>query len=189
MYIFWLIHETGSGNKGNLPSEKLKLVDLQKLKWMWYFWVISGDISIAKCVFQKTTNFVRSSHHQMRMICIFFMKSCPPTQQEHELRNFFKKWWVKETATITGNKSNCLFLDQYNSSENGRNHYQKSKFWNWNFSMKITFVFNSVSYDALYTSNLVTQGSGSVENVIKLGYYLWLHLAFLVSWTKSWNTF
>ena len=66
MYIFWLIHETGSGNKGNLPSEKLKLVDLQKLKWMWYFWAISGDISIAKCVFQKTTNFVRSSHHIIR---------------------------------------------------------------------------------------------------------------------------
>ena len=171
MYIFWLIHETGSGNKGNLPSEKLKLVDLQKLKWMWYFWVISGDISIAKCVFQKNNKLrqVVTSHHQMRMICIFFMKSCPPTQQERELRNFFKKWWVKETATTTGNKSNCLFLDQYNSSENGRNHYQKSKFWNWNFSMKITFVFNSVSYDALYILDLVTQGWRSVENVIKLG--------------------
>ena len=91
------------------------------------------------------------------MICVFCRKLCPRalvdcyrnmswvvtihTNNESKLSQRV----LKETAEKenTGSNQDSSFLDQFNSSENGRNYCQNSNSWNWFFNRKITFVFNS----------------------------------------------
>ena len=142
---------------------EMYVVFLGNIRWYYY---------CKMRAFQKTTNFEGAEQCNFSWSCVrlahYTIMSWEVFQKMMSERNNNKRKHRKQIL----NKSNCPFLDQYNSSENGRNYCQKSIFWNWNFSRKNTFVFNSVSYDALYILDLVTQGWRSVENVIKLGYYI-----------------
>ena len=138
-FISWPIYKTGSGSRGGLPSKKLKLVHLQKLNKfgisefiLCNIWIV--DKSRVRYVMPLEVHWscALDNYNSRNMSWVLF-------------RLFVKMLSADSSERIKTQEANqnSSFLDQFNSSENGRTYCQNSNFWNWFFNRKITFVFHS----------------------------------------------